>query len=117
MRASKTPLASSDFAAAFPSSRKAYVEACGIRVPLREIALTNGETFRVYDTSGPQGCDVRAGLPKLREPWVAERRASDKCVTQLHYARKGVVTPEMQFVAIREGFDPEFVRSEVARGR
>jgi phosphomethylpyrimidine synthase len=37
-------------------------------------------------------------------------------VTQLHYARKGVVTPEMEFIAIREGFDPEFVRAEVARG-
>ena len=38
-------------------------------------------------------------------------------MTQLHYARKGVVTPEMEFIAIREGFDPEFIRSEVARGR
>ena len=38
-------------------------------------------------------------------------------MTQLHYARKGVITPEMEFIAIREGFDPEFVRSEVARGR
>ena len=38
-------------------------------------------------------------------------------VTQLHYARQGDVTPEMEFVAIREGFDPEFVRAEVARGR
>jgi phosphomethylpyrimidine synthase len=37
--------------------------------------------------------------------------------TQLHYARQGVVTPEMAFVALREGFDPDFVRSEVARGR
>ncbi|GLX70267.1 phosphomethylpyrimidine synthase ThiC [Paenibacillus glycanilyticus] len=38
-------------------------------------------------------------------------------VTQLHYARKGIVTPEMEFIAIREGVDPELVRSEVARGR
>ncbi len=38
-------------------------------------------------------------------------------VTQLHYARKGIITPEMEFVAVREGMDPEFVRSEVARGR
>jgi phosphomethylpyrimidine synthase len=38
-------------------------------------------------------------------------------VTQMHYARKGIVTPEMEFIAIREGMDPEFVRSEVARGR
>jgi phosphomethylpyrimidine synthase len=38
-------------------------------------------------------------------------------VTQLHYARRGIVTPEMGFIAVREGFDAEFVRSEVARGR
>jgi phosphomethylpyrimidine synthase len=38
-------------------------------------------------------------------------------VTQMHYARKGIVTPEMEFIAIREGMEPEFVRSEVARGR
>ena len=38
-------------------------------------------------------------------------------VTQMHYARRGEITPEMAFVALREGMDPEFVRSEVARGR
>jgi phosphomethylpyrimidine synthase len=38
-------------------------------------------------------------------------------VTQLHYARRGEVTPEMDFVAAREGLDPAFVRDEVARGR
>lgn len=38
-------------------------------------------------------------------------------VTQLHYARQGVVTPEMEFIAIREGMSPEFVRDEVAAGR
>ena len=38
-------------------------------------------------------------------------------VTQLHYARKGIITPEMQFVAIRENMDPEFVRAEIAAGR
>ena len=38
-------------------------------------------------------------------------------VTQMHYARKGEVTAEMEFVALREGFDPDFVRAEVARGR
>jgi phosphomethylpyrimidine synthase len=35
----------------------------------------------------------------------------------MRYARRGIVTPEMEFVAIREGLDPEVVRSEVARGR
>lgn len=38
-------------------------------------------------------------------------------VTQLHYAREGVVTPEMEFAAIREGVEPEFVRDEIAAGR
>jgi phosphomethylpyrimidine synthase len=70
----------------------------------------------VYDASGPQGHDVRAGLPRLREPWAAGRRGTS-AVTQLQFARRGVVTEEMEFIAIREGFDPEFVRSEVARGR
>ncbi|MDP9020508.1 MAG: phosphomethylpyrimidine synthase ThiC, partial [Actinomycetota bacterium] len=37
-------------------------------------------------------------------------------VTQMHYARRGEVTPEMEFVAIREGVEPELVRSEIARG-
>ncbi len=40
-----------------------------------------------------------------------------RAVTQMHYARSGIVTPEMEFIALREGMDPELVRSEVARGR
>jgi phosphomethylpyrimidine synthase len=123
-RVAYTPLSAAEFASAFPNSRKVYVDGPhGVRVPMRDIALTNGESLRVYDTSGPQGHDVRAGLPKLREPWVAPRRPSARsgeaggAVTQLYYARQGVVTAEMEFIAIREGFDPEFVRSEVARGR
>jgi phosphomethylpyrimidine synthase len=116
-KGSYTPLTPAEFSSAFPNSRKVHVDgARGVRVPMREIALTNGESLRVYDTSGPQGHTVRDGLPKLREPWVAPRRGA-QTVTQLHYARKGLVTPEVEFIAIREGFDPEFVRSEVARGR
>jgi phosphomethylpyrimidine synthase len=45
------------------------------------------------------------------------RAVAGRNVTQLHYARKGIVTPEMEFIALREGMDPEFVRSEVAAGR
>jgi len=45
------------------------------------------------------------------------RAASGRTVTQLHYARRGEVTPEIAFVALREGLDPELVRDEVARGR
>ena len=40
-----------------------------------------------------------------------------ECVTQMHHARKGVITPEMTYVAEREGLEPEMVRAEVARGR
>jgi phosphomethylpyrimidine synthase len=115
-RTSLPPLHASDFTSAFPRSTKVFVEERGVRVPMREIALTNGESLRVYDTSGPQGFDVRAGLPQLRAPWISSRRATSM-VTQLQFARAGTVTEEMRFVALREGFDPEFVRSEVARGR
>ena len=44
-------------------------------------------------------------------------RSTGGTVTQMHYARRGEVTEEMEFVAIREGMDAEFVRDEVARGR
>jgi phosphomethylpyrimidine synthase len=52
----------------------------------------------------------------MRAEWIARRRGQAN-VTQMHYARKGVVTEEMAFVARRERLDPELVRSEVARGR
>ena len=139
----------SDFGSAFPNSCKIHVPGDGthgVQVPMREITLSGGEPpLRVYDTSGPQGCDLRHGLPALRRDWILARggveeggrsyrpgpSATEKipsslrrpalrgtgAVTQLHYARRGVVTPEMEFIATREGFDPEFVRSEVARGR
>ncbi|AUW95194.1 phosphomethylpyrimidine synthase ThiC [Sulfobacillus thermotolerans] len=54
-------------------------------------------------------------MPSLdRKPLRAQ---AGKIVTQMHYARQGIVTPEMEFVALREGFDPEVVREEVASGR
>jgi phosphomethylpyrimidine synthase len=141
MSAPTTTLTSDSFEHAFPGSRKAHLEGPrGIRVPVREIVLSGGEPpLRVYDPSGPQGVDVREGLPALRQPWLLERdvhRVAPRAptdlipaslerpayrgggpVTQLHYARRGEVTPEMEFVALREGLPAEFVRSEVARGR
>jgi len=45
------------------------------------------------------------------------RARSGQAVTQMHYARHGIITPEMEFVALREQVEPEFVRSEVACGR
>ncbi len=141
------------------SSHKIYVDGThGIRVPMRQIHLTDGSDIRVYDTSGLHTdpgleVDVRAGLPKLRAPWIAERGDSEELsgassayrrerdadaqldairfeypvkprraktganVSQMHYARRGEITPEMEFIALREGVAPEFVRDEVARGR
>jgi phosphomethylpyrimidine synthase len=63
---------------------------------------------------------VRRG--EARDQWrghrARPRRARPgRTVTQMHYARRGVVTPEMEYVAIREGMDVELVRSEVAAGR
>jgi phosphomethylpyrimidine synthase len=52
----------------------------------------------------------------MRTEWV-EKRKSDRIRTQMHYARKGLVTEEMQYVARREKIAPELVRDEVARGR
>ncbi len=135
----------------FPASHRIYAQGSGhsgVRVPLREIRLSDTRTFdgrsepnppvRVYDTSGPWGDpafegDVEEGLPSLRAPWIRERgdvaeqpgrerkpggngrppsrrplRASaGHPVTQLWYARQGVVTPEMEFVAIRENLGRE----------
>ncbi|MFN3296698.1 phosphomethylpyrimidine synthase ThiC, partial [Caldimonas sp.] len=148
----------------FPASRKVWMPGAlhpGVRVPMREVRLTNGETVTLYDTSGPYTdpqtvIDVRRGLPALRQPWIEARgdtqvyegrtaqavddglrdeaherlkalraqaaglqrqprraRAGGN-VTQMHYARRGIVTPEMEFVAIRENGRREWMREHLA---
>ena len=120
-------------------------------------------SFPLYDTSGPYSdpsilIDPEKGLPPIRESWdfpqretvpstfsvyarTTTARAAKKAkegfgITQMYFARKGVVTPEMEYVAIRENqqleewissfskggsktvpITPEFVRDEIARGR
>ncbi len=67
---------------------------------------------------GLKADDPRANLAVF--PGLGRRPLRAKpgqAVTQMHYARRGIVTPEMEFIAIREQVDPEFVRAEVARGR
>jgi len=147
---------------AFPGSRKTYLQGSreDLKVPMREVVLSTGDSVVLYDTSGPYTdttlrTDIRIGLPALRESWIAERadttpydgrevqpvdnglkahdtrnldsrfastrkprRAVDgRTVTQLAYARRGLITPEMEFIALREGCTGEHVRDEVARGR
>jgi len=55
-------------------------------------------------------------MAHLRTQWVAPRRGQAN-VTQMHYARQGLITEEMRYVAEREQLPPELIRSEVARGR
>src|SRR5260370_42285811 len=52
----------------------------------------------------------------MRTSWISERM-KDPIRTQIHYARKGMITPEMEYVARRERLSPDVVRDEVARGR
>ncbi|CAO3419115.1 phosphomethylpyrimidine synthase ThiC [Azospirillum endophyticum] len=144
-----------------PSSRKIHVPGTrfpDLRVAMREIALSGGEPpLTVYDSSGPYtdeavAIDVRAGLAKHRRDWILARgdvEATDSgvlrakgggAVTQMAYARAGIVTAEMEYIAVRENLGraaaldtardgedfgaeipdfitAEFVRDEVARGR
>ena len=145
--------------APFPASTKAYLNGQlhpGVRVPVRDIALTNGEQVSVYDTSGPYTdpqavIDVRKGLASVRGGWIGARgdtesyagrnrvalddgsKSEDAArlaalraeaaalqrqplraksganVTQMHYARRGIVTPEMEYVAIRENGKREWM--------
>ncbi|GGP35170.1 phosphomethylpyrimidine synthase ThiC [Saccharothrix coeruleofusca] len=104
-------------------SRKVHREVGdGVRVPFRRVELTNGEHVDLYDTSGPYTdsnatIDVHSGLPALRAGWIGDREPIGGAVTQLAYAKAGVITPEMRFIAARESMTPEFVRDEVAAGR
>jgi phosphomethylpyrimidine synthase len=152
-------------------SRKIYVRGKihpNIKVPMREIVLSNGTVLPLYDTSGPYTdpeilIDITNGLPDIRSTWITARddteiyagrltqptdngysnndKATHKLalhlqrqpkkaktgtnVTQMHYAKRGIITPEMEYAAIRENqnrtdqiqITPEFVRSEIARGR
>lgn len=113
------------FEECFPASTKEYREvmheATGslLQIPFRRVHLAGGEPpFDLYDTSGPQKIDPRRGLPLTRKSWIQRREErGDLRVSQMYYAKRGIITEEMLFCAIREGMDPEFVRSEVARGR
>lgn len=112
------------------NAKKIYVkgELHDIAVGMREISLANGDKVVIYDTTG---CytdpgfkpDATAGIPKIREQW---HKDDTEFHTQMWYARNGVITPEMEYVAIRENegvtdpeemITPEAVREAVATGR
>ena len=106
-----------------------------VRVSMREVVLEDSlfpdgttqanEPVRLYDCSGPWGDeefrgDVQEGLPAMRRGWIESRgdvvrdergvlRARDVSAppTQRAYALRGVITPEMEYVAIRENLGRE----------
>ncbi|XP_057953222.1 phosphomethylpyrimidine synthase, chloroplastic-like isoform X2 [Malania oleifera] len=113
------------FEQCFPRSSKEYREVVheqsghALKVPFRRIHLAGDEPhFDTYDTSGPQNISPNVGLPKLRKDWIDRRAAlGGPRYTQMFFAKQGIITEEMLYCAARENLDPEFVRSEVARGR
>src|SRR5215472_4264269 len=79
------------------------------------LAMTSAANGNSKNSPNSNGSSV----PKPRAEWIAKRRAgnTDGNFSQMHYARQGVITEEMAFVAYREKLTPELVRDEVARGR
>lgn len=94
---------------------------------------TDNEPVLIYDTGGPYtddsiSPDFNAGIKPLRKDWIEARRKRGETGTQRSLARKGIITAEMEYVAIRENMNchelgipthitPEFVRNEIAEGR
>ncbi|HYF55404.1 MAG TPA: phosphomethylpyrimidine synthase ThiC, partial [Salinarimonas sp.] len=157
MNAHAKPLPQTVTTGPIRGSRKIYVAPEGapeIQVPFREIQLTDPAeaSVRVYDTSGPYTeenarVDLAAGLPALREAWIAGRGyaaiqgravrpedngnvsadalvapcpaqrtirtgAAGQLVTQMEFARAGIVTPEMVYVAHRENLGRAAMRAD-----
>ena len=101
-----------DITKGLPALRNAWIQERG------DVEAYEGRSIKPEDNGFRHVDDPRIQenvFPELaRKPLRAKK---GKNVTQLHYARKGIITPEMEFVAIRENMDPEFVRSEIAAGR
>ncbi|MBF0253634.1 MAG: phosphomethylpyrimidine synthase ThiC [Candidatus Omnitrophica bacterium] len=101
-----------------------------IEVGMKEVVLSNGTTICLYDTAGPYFDPAFApsdrGLGPVR--LARKRPQGSGGQTRLELARRGIITPEMEYIAIRENarreagnfrgaITPEFVRKEIARGR
>ncbi len=101
-----------DITKGLPALRNAWIQERG------DVEAYEGRSIKPEDNGFRHVDDPRIQenvFPELaRKPLRAKK---GKNVTQLHYARKGIITPEMEFVAIRENMNPEFVRSEIAAGR
>ncbi|MFJ7650153.1 phosphomethylpyrimidine synthase ThiC [Lysinibacillus sp. NPDC097279] len=101
-----------DITKGLPALRSGWIKERG------DVEEYEGRTIKPEDNGFRNADDPRIKenvFPNLsRKPLRAKKGRN---VTQLHYARQGIVTPEMEFVAIRENSKPEFVRAEIAAGR
>lgn len=106
-----------------------------LKVGMRKISLMGDKSITIYDTTGPYTelgfvINTAKGLPKLRQSWIDRRfKEYGEHKTQLWFARKGIITEEMEYVAIRENqglsdairdgytITAETVRAEIAAGR
>jgi phosphomethylpyrimidine synthase len=102
------PAADLDIKRGLPPVRRSWILE---RADVEELTGPSS-TYRRQRDDDPSLGGVR--FATVRRPLRAK---SGRCVTQMHYARRGELTPEMEFIALREGIAPELVRDEVARGR
>ncbi|MCM2532649.1 phosphomethylpyrimidine synthase ThiC [Neobacillus pocheonensis] len=100
-----------DIRKGLPAVRKKWI------LERNDVEAYEGREIKPIDNGYLEG-DERANLEWFPNSNKTSLRAKEgHNVTQMHYAKKGQITPEMEFIAIRENIDPEFVREEVARGR
>jgi len=97
-----------DLAAGLPPLRRPWILGRG---DVDELAEPSS-AYRREREADPATADLR-----FRATPRPLRAKAGRRVTQMHYARRGEITPEMEFVALREGVDPGTVRDEIARGR
>lgn len=101
-----------DIAKGLPPLRSKWIQERG------DVEEYEGREMKPEDNGFKSNHDPRADrhiFPGLKCKPLRAKKGTN--VTQLHYAKKGMVTPEMEFIAIRENMKPEFVRDEVASGR
>ncbi|MDM5228434.1 phosphomethylpyrimidine synthase ThiC [Cytobacillus sp. NJ13] len=106
------PDCSVDITKGLPALRSSWIQARG------DVEEYDGRDIKPEDNGYNDENDPRANhnvFPGLKRKPLRAKKGEN--VTQLHYARKGIITPEMEFIAIRENMKPEFVRDEVASGR
>ena len=103
------PSVETDIRAGLPAFRRPWI------LEREDVEEYDGRDVKPSDDGLGEGQPNREVFPGLRRRPLKAKVG--RCVTQLHYARKGMITPEMEFAALREGFAPEFVRQEIASGR